>query len=442
MTVAKKPASIKKLLQSAEKGDIGAQFELARRLREGNGVPANFEAAMHWYHKAAEAGNADAMNDLGSMILNGIGCDADPELAVPWFQEAADKGNAVAQFNLGLRYLHGDGVTQDDRMAGYWIAQAAQQDHIEALGELGTLYRFGRGTERNLVQACELHLKAAKLGDSVAHGNLSDYEEELVEMALTGNRQVAIALSRMYGHGLGVARDQAREWAWLRWAHDGCDPMPEGEAWAKEIDRDVADAFRFYLCTLDEDLRIAGEAWLVDRLSEAGSFGIHLARPLLVALAEGGDVELKGRWRPGGWWFFHESVSDSWMHDVDEASESADGSAKSEDQPEQTVFIERADSWEEAIALMDRHPWHKFAPKYVHPELGNRVWAAYQHRWQTDGHGKEPYRSRWFEACCRTTQVPLEPAPAFPTKSLDEIRRQVLEEYSGLTIEQMEAWGW
>jgi TPR repeat protein len=77
-------SSIKKLLSSAENGDVTAQLEMARRFREGDGVSENLEASMHWYQKAAEAGDSDAMNDLGSMILNGSGCDANPELSVPW----------------------------------------------------------------------------------------------------------------------------------------------------------------------------------------------------------------------------------------------------------------------------------------------------------------------------------------------------------------------
>ena len=76
-------------------------------------------------------------------------------------------------------------------------------------------------------------------------------KDELVEMALAGNRQVSTALSRMYNGGLGVEKDKAKEWAWLRWAHDGCDPLEDNGAAPTEINSDVADAFRFYLRELD-----------------------------------------------------------------------------------------------------------------------------------------------------------------------------------------------
>ena len=432
-------SSIKKLLTSAENGDIAAQFEMARRFREGDGVSENLEAAMHWYQKAAEAGDSDAMNDLGSMILNGRGCEANPELSVPWFEKAAEQGNAVAQFNLGLRYLHGSGVAKDDRMARNWIAQSARQDYPEALGELGTLFRFGRGTERDLVQACELHVRAARMGDSLAHWNLSDYQDELVEMALADNRQVATALSRMYNGGLGVEKDPAKEWAWLRWAHDGCDPLEDNEACSTEINSDVADAFRFYLRELDETIRIAGETWLADLLQEAGRLGIHLARPLvLIGNNEGWvELELKGRWFPGGWEFLLESARDAGMHDVNDDDDSKNRPQGEEVYSVRCMAIESPDSWADALALMDRRPWHRLIPIYVHPELGAQVWEAYEQRWDSVAHENEPEREHWLEIC----GMGLQEFDDWPNKTLDEMRREIMESFPGTTIEELEAMG-
>jgi len=430
-------SSFKKLLSSAENGDVAVQLELARRFREGDGISENLEMAMHWYHKAAEAGNTDAMNDLGSMILNGSGCDANPELAVPWFQKAAELGNAVAQFNLGLRYLHGSGVAQDDQMAGYWIARSAEQEYSLALCEQGTLFRFGRGTERDLVQACKLHIRAAQMGDSLANWNLSDYQDELVEMALAGNRQVAFALSRMYNEGLGVEKDQAKEWAWLRLAHDGCDPMAENAASAAEINRDIVDAFKFYLQELNVEIRMAGETWLANNLHEAGRLGIHLARPLVVIGNEGGrvELELKGRWLPGGWQYLLESASDVVMHHVDDDADSR--VRDPEDHSVTSMAIESPDSWADALALMDRRPWHQLVPIYVHPELGAQVWEAYEQRWGSVAHENDPEQEHWLEVC----DTGLQGFDDWPNMTLDEMRREIMERFPGTTIEELEAMG-
>jgi hypothetical protein len=39
-----------------------------------------------------------------------------------------------------------------------------------------------------------------------------------------------------------------------------------------------------------------------------------------------------------------------------------------------------ASSWEEALTLLDRYPWHRFSPIRVHPEFRQAVWAAVQKR--------------------------------------------------------------
>jgi hypothetical protein len=325
-------------------------------------------------------------------------------------------------------------------MARNWIARSAEQEYSLALCEQGTLFRFGRGTERDLVQACKLHIRAAQTGDSLAHWNLSDYQDELVEMALAGNRQVASALSRMYDGGLGVEKDQTKMWAWLRWAHDGCDPLEENEAWSAEINRDVADAFEFYLPVLDETIPMVGETWLADLLQEAGRFGIHLARPLVVIGNKEGwvELELEGRWFPGGWEFLLESARDAGMHEVDEDYDSKNRPQVLEENSVRCMAIERPVSWVDALALMDRQPWHKLVPLYVHPELGGLVWEAYEQRWDSVGHKNEPERDLWLEVCVDGLQQP----DCFPNQTLDEIRREIIAKFPGTTIEELEAMGW
>jgi hypothetical protein len=41
---------------------------------------------------------------------------------------------------------------------------------------------------------------------------------------------------------------------------------------------------------------------------------------------------------------------------------------------------EYVDTWEKALALIDRYPWTMFAPKEVHPEFRDLVWSAVQSR--------------------------------------------------------------
>jgi adenylate cyclase len=75
----------------ARRGIASAQYQLAKRYRDGVGVPRNLDQAL-W-----------------------------------WFRAAAEQGDARAQRNLGGRYAQGDGVPRDDREALFWLTLASEQ---------------------------------------------------------------------------------------------------------------------------------------------------------------------------------------------------------------------------------------------------------------------------------------------------------------------------
>ncbi|MFI5343074.1 MAG: hypothetical protein ACHQUC_02515 [Chlamydiales bacterium] len=60
---------IKELEKAAAAGDVEAQFEMAKRYENGDGVPPNRERAIELYGMAAEFGNVDAKITLGMMFL-------------------------------------------------------------------------------------------------------------------------------------------------------------------------------------------------------------------------------------------------------------------------------------------------------------------------------------------------------------------------------------
>jgi hypothetical protein len=53
---------------------------------------------------------------------------------------------------------------------------------------------------------------------------------------------------------------------------------------------------------------------------------------------------------------------------------------------------EYVDTWDKALALLDRYPWAWFVPKEVHPEFRDLVWTAIQSR--------KPKQSERFERHC------------------------------------------
>ena len=111
---------VNRTLNKAKAGDSSAQYEMASRYADGQGVPQNFEAAMSWLGKAASNGSVNAQWKLGLGYLNGIGVPHDEGQAATWFKRAANNGDTRAQSALSDLYLNGRGVRVDYVRAYTW----------------------------------------------------------------------------------------------------------------------------------------------------------------------------------------------------------------------------------------------------------------------------------------------------------------------------------
>ncbi|PWB58343.1 MAG: hypothetical protein C3F18_02675 [Nitrosomonadales bacterium] len=69
----------------AEKGQVDAQYNVARMLQDGDGTAQNPVEAMKWYRKAAEQGDQESQYYLGLMYLRGEGVAANEAEAQKWF---------------------------------------------------------------------------------------------------------------------------------------------------------------------------------------------------------------------------------------------------------------------------------------------------------------------------------------------------------------------
>jgi hypothetical protein len=205
------------LIAMAQAGDADAQFDLAERCRTGDGVEENAKEALRWYRAAADTGHASAQNNLGSMYLHGIGAPVAFVEAVRWYRAAAAQGIAVADYNIAICYQNGEGVPHDDALAVQHLWRASLGGYDEADLDLGVAYRFGRGVAASVEEAALHFIDAAERGSIAAMGNLCDCGEELESLALEGSLTAAHCLATMYAGGLGVAKDRALEYAWVRW---------------------------------------------------------------------------------------------------------------------------------------------------------------------------------------------------------------------------------
>src|SRR5439155_216236 len=100
------------------------------------------------YQKAADQGSAYAQYNLAWRYENGEGVPKDSGKATELYQEAANQGNADAQYNLAWRYEDGEGVPKDLGKAAQLYKKAADQGDADALFNLALLCENGKGVPK------------------------------------------------------------------------------------------------------------------------------------------------------------------------------------------------------------------------------------------------------------------------------------------------------
>ena len=130
---------LNRTVNQAKVGDSTAQYEMALRYADGEGVPQNYRDAMAWFAKAAANGNDNAQWKLGLGYIKGIGVPHDARKAAVWFKRAANHGQIRAQSALSDLYLGGRGVPRDYVRAYTWASIAAglrenDNDRLKVIG--------------------------------------------------------------------------------------------------------------------------------------------------------------------------------------------------------------------------------------------------------------------------------------------------------------------
>jgi hypothetical protein len=135
---------------------------------------------------------------------------------------------------------------------------------------------------------------------------------------------------------------------------------------------------------------------------------------ILEAGVEGGALELFGTQTAHGW-VFCRVVDETTMIDF-LADEDRDGFG------EPVQKSEWVDSWEGALALLDKYQWHQYHPVFVHPDFRQRVWSAVLSRFERGPSDDDSFQRhsirRWLELCGRQQGS----SPDLLVKSLGEHR--------------------
>jgi uncharacterized protein len=134
---------LEKIRESAEHGDLTAQYYLGVAYLEGIGVSKDQDEGLKWIKLGADLKYANAEFYLGRMYQMGTNnVSQDYDEAAKFYRLAADQGHAMAQNNLGFLYYEGFGVPQDSAEAMKWYQKSADQGNVLGEENLGFMYRY------------------------------------------------------------------------------------------------------------------------------------------------------------------------------------------------------------------------------------------------------------------------------------------------------------
>ena len=149
---------------AAEKGDLRAAAEMARRYAQGEGVPQSKAKAAAYFRTVAdrlgEIGPRDAHAPLAVAAYRYLAqyhrsgvpeanIAPDPAYAFNLLNHAASYfGDPASAFELAKMLLNGDGVTKNTRLAAQWLQSAARKGYAPAQALLGEMLWRGNGVQR------------------------------------------------------------------------------------------------------------------------------------------------------------------------------------------------------------------------------------------------------------------------------------------------------
>ncbi len=138
------------LIQKAKENNPEAQYCLAKKYLEGDGVRKNVKKAISWLVLASDNGHKQAMMRLGELYWCGSKkIHLDENKALELFKQSAKLGLTKAQYLLGAIFAT-DKARYDPEEAAVWYKMAADSGDTQALYNLGVMYQLGEGVKKDI----------------------------------------------------------------------------------------------------------------------------------------------------------------------------------------------------------------------------------------------------------------------------------------------------
>ncbi len=187
-----KAAESVKQEETPQTGEAETVYLEGEKLLNGDGCEADPEMAVRYFRQSANQGDVRAQYELSMCYSSGTGVKRDMNEAAKWCEMAAYGGNVQAQSEIGYCYEYGQGVVRNIKEAVRWYTIASEQGNAEAMNNLAFCYQKGKGVQKNTKEAIRLYQEAAAAGNASAQYNLG--------------------FCCWYGEGMRPDKDKAVEW--------------------------------------------------------------------------------------------------------------------------------------------------------------------------------------------------------------------------------------
>ncbi len=189
------------LREAAARGDAKAQFVVASRYLDGDGVEQDVIKAAHWYQLAATQGLAPAQYRVATLYERGKGAPKDVATALVWYERAATGGNVKAMHNAAVIAAGTEAGTPNYDKAFKWFKQAADRGLQDSQFNLAVLYQRGLGTTANPQEAYFWYSMAGANNDA-------DAQARAAKLAATLKPEEVLALKSRVAGFAPLATDQ------------------------------------------------------------------------------------------------------------------------------------------------------------------------------------------------------------------------------------------
>lgn len=237
------PKELQPLLVKALQGDADAMCSLGQAYGLGlKGLARNPAHAAAWYERSSARGNSDAPFCLAQMHRHGeLGGMPDDVAAMPWLEMAAERGNVMAQTNLGNALMEGKGIAKDSVRGRALLEKSVAAGDLIANYPLAMSYLYGDGVgaPRDLARARHLAAAGAGRGEANCARLLFDLRHAAIAGIQDGTEAISTdeAPEASLAPGAEAALGEAlARWDERRVAGDGAAVVELGDALLAEID--------------------------------------------------------------------------------------------------------------------------------------------------------------------------------------------------------------